>query len=254
MPIFTALCASHPTRFNCSSRCPCAHTSKPSSNSFSSPPLIDTVSPSLIRGQINRCCSKRLDHSTRPLRSQYKIRIRSRRELLKTYSAASKMLRFKPCSTSSASEAACLRKSVGAARRPFVNITRSNIDAEGGGVSLTATRANRTAGRRFLTVTALPLAGASSASTHCPVRRSTRRHRYAASASNPSRRAYSAIETPDLCHPLQRASHIALIVPCCSRVNMPSSFSSVQPTCHQESAIYGRASLPNRLRLKCTYP
>src|ERR1019366_8766717 len=140
------------------------------------------------------------------------------------------------------------------ARRPFVNITRSNIDAEGGGVSLTATRANRTAGRRFLTVTALPLAGASSASTHCPVRRSTRRHRYAASASNPSRRAYSAIETPDLCHPLQRASHIALIVPCCSRVNMPSSFSSVQPTCHQESAIYGRASLPNRLRLKCTYP
>jgi hypothetical protein len=32
---------------------PCAHTSKPSSNWLSCPPLIDTVSPSLIRGQIN---------------------------------------------------------------------------------------------------------------------------------------------------------------------------------------------------------
>src|SRR5450755_4546233 len=117
MPIFIALYASHPTRFICSSRCPCAHTSKPSSNWFSSPPLIDTVSPSLIRGQINRCSSKRLDHSTRPLRSQYKLRLRSRRELLNTYSAASKRLRFKPCSTSSASEAACLRRSVGATHR-----------------------------------------------------------------------------------------------------------------------------------------
>src|SRR5882757_77559 len=117
IPIFTVLYASHPTRFSCNSRCPCAHTSKPSSSWLSSPPLIDTVSPSAIRGQIKRCCSKRFDHSTRPLRSQYKIRIRSRRELLKTYSAGSKMLRFKPCSTNNASEAACLRKSVGATHR-----------------------------------------------------------------------------------------------------------------------------------------
>ena len=33
-----------------------------------------------IRGQIKRCCSRRFDHSTKPLRSQYKIRIRSRRD------------------------------------------------------------------------------------------------------------------------------------------------------------------------------
>jgi hypothetical protein len=39
-------------------------------------------------------------------RSQYKIRIRSRRELLNTYSTGSKMLRFKPCSVNNASEAA----------------------------------------------------------------------------------------------------------------------------------------------------
>jgi site-specific recombinase XerD len=42
---------------------------------------------------------------------------------------------------------------------------------------------------------------------HWPVRRNTRRHRYAASAPNPSRRAYSAIETPEPCHPRQRPSH-----------------------------------------------
>src|SRR3984893_5604363 len=117
MPIFIVPYASHPTRFNCSSRCPCTHTSKPSRSWLSSLPLIDTVSPSLIRGQIKRCCARRFDHSTRPLRSQYKIRIRSRRALLHTYSASSKMLRFKLCSTRSASEVACLRKSVGATHR-----------------------------------------------------------------------------------------------------------------------------------------
>jgi hypothetical protein len=57
-----------------------------------------------------------------------------------------------------------------------------------------------------------------------PVRRSTCRHRYAASVSNPSRRAYSAIDTPDPCHPRQCASHIVLIVARCSCVSMPSSF------------------------------
>ena len=58
MPIFIALFASHPTRFSCNSRCPCAHTSKPSSRWLSSPPLIDTVSPSAIRGQIKRCSGR----------------------------------------------------------------------------------------------------------------------------------------------------------------------------------------------------
>ena len=168
------------------------------------------------------------------------------------------MLRFKLCSTRSASEAACLRKSVGATHRyttapavgritllaqvrraprrgaqphqsraPHADRSPTPLAAAsmpiGPGVSLTATRANRTAALRFFTLATLPTVGVPSASSHWPVRRSTRRHRYAASASKPSRRAYSATDTPEPCHPRQRSSHIALIVARCSRVNIPSS-------------------------------
>src|ERR1700738_3313988 len=88
-----------------------------------------------------------------------------------------------------------------------------SIELRAAGASLTATRANCTAGNVFATVIAF--LGLAAASDHCPERSARRRHRYALWALNPSRPAYSDIFRPELRHPCHRANHIALV---CSRV------------------------------------
>ena len=226
---------------------------------------------------MKRSFSSLFDHSTRPLRSQYKMRIRSRRELLKTYNAAANTSRFKLCSTRSASEAACLRKSIGATHRyttaaavgrimrlaqahrslAQVGQPRQTPAPPADRSSTPAVPASIQPGPRSPTLVQIVLANfpCYASPPARPAPRSTDRHG-AKSASidmlRPRRNPRVAHIPPWIrqSSPIpanaQATSHLSSLVLAVSTSRTPEVY--VQVTCHQESEKLDRVWLPNRLR------